>query len=54
MDTWEALLLTELEQLGEPEVRTRMLGGDFGAIESQRRSSVEAWLRSKELARRDA
>lgn len=49
---WEDDLLAELERLGEQEVRKRQLRTEFGNIGSPRYLVVDAWLRSKEDARK--
>jgi hypothetical protein len=47
-------LLTELETIGEAEVRTRLARGEFGMVGSCKSTAVKAWLNSKESERRAA
>ena len=51
MQTWETDLLTELERLGEEEVRAKQLRTEFGSIDSPRYQVVDNWLCSKRDAR---
>jgi hypothetical protein len=54
MAPWENDLLTELERVGEAEVRTRLARGEFGMVGSSKSTAVKAWLNSKESERRAA
>ena len=54
MTSWKNDLLTELERIGEGEVRMRLAGGEFGMVGSSKSIAVEAWLHSKESQRRAA
>jgi type IV secretory pathway component VirB8 len=44
-------LTDDLEKLGEPAVRKRLQDGHFGQPTSQTYSSVQEWLRGKEIER---
>ena len=54
MTSWENDLLTELETMGEADVRTRLARGEFGMVGSSKSTAVKAWLNSKESERRVA
>jgi hypothetical protein len=54
MTSWENDLLTELETMGEADVRTRLARGEFGMVGSSKSTAVKAWLNSKESERRAA
>ena len=54
MAPWENDLLTELERIGEAEVRTRLARGEFGMVGSSKSTAIKAWLNSKESERRAA
>ena len=54
MTSWENDLVTELERIGEAEVRTRLACGEFGMVGSSKSTTVKAWLNSKESERRAA
>jgi uncharacterized protein (DUF1697 family) len=54
MTSWENDLLTELETMGEADVRTRLARGEFGMVASSKSTAVKAWLNSKEFERRAA
>ena len=47
-------LVTELERIGEEEVRTRLARGEFGMVGSSKSTAVKAWLSSQEAERRVA
>ncbi len=51
MTSWENDLLTELETIGEAEVRNRLARGEFGMVGSSKSTTVKAWLYSKESDR---
>jgi hypothetical protein len=52
MTSWENDLVTELERIGEAEVRNRLARGEFGMVGSSKSTAVKAWLNSKESVRR--
>jgi hypothetical protein len=52
MTSWENDLVTELERIGEAEVRNRLARGEFGMVGSSKSTAVKAWLNSKESERR--
>jgi hypothetical protein len=54
MTSWENELVTDLEKIGESEVRTRLARGDFGMVGSSKSTAVKAWLNSKESEGRAA
>ena len=54
MTSREHDLVTELESIGEAEVRTRLARGEFGMVGSSKSTAVKAWLSSKEAERRIA
>ena len=54
MTSWGNDLVTELERIGEAEVRTRLARGEFGMVGSSKSTAVKAWLNSKESERRAA
>jgi hypothetical protein len=54
MTFWGNDLVTELERIGEAEVRTRLACGEFGMVGSSKSTAVKAWLNSKESERRAA
>jgi hypothetical protein len=54
MTSWENDLMTELETMGEADVRTRLARGEFGMVGSSKSTAVKAWLNSKESERRAA
>jgi hypothetical protein len=54
MTPWGNDLVTELERIGEAEVRTRLARGEFGMVGSSKSTAVKAWLNSKESERRAA
>ena len=54
MTFWGNDLVTELERIGEAEVRTRLSRGEFGMVGSSQSTAVKAWLNSKESERRAA
>jgi ferric-dicitrate binding protein FerR (iron transport regulator) len=54
MTSWGNDLVTELERIGEAEVRTRLACGEFGMVGSSKSTAVKAWLNSKESERRAA
>jgi hypothetical protein len=54
MTSWENDLLTELETIGEADVRTRLARGEFGMVGSSKSTAVKAWLNSRESERRAA
>ena len=43
--------MTELEKIGEAEVRSRLARGEFGMVGSSKSTAVRAWLNSKEVER---
>jgi hypothetical protein len=47
-------LVTELERIGEADVRARLARGEFGLIGSSKSRVVKAWLNVKESERRAA
>jgi hypothetical protein len=51
MTSWENDLATELEKIGEAEVRNRLARGEFGMVGSSKSTAVKAWLNSKESER---
>ncbi len=51
MTSWENDLVTELERIGEAEVRNRLARGEFGMVGSSKSTAVKAWLNSKESER---
>lgn len=50
--TWEDDLIADLERIGEREAKTRLIRTEFGNVGSPRYLVVDAWLRSKEDARK--
>ena len=54
MTSWENDLVTELERIGEAEVRNRLARGEFGMVGSSKSTAVKAWLNSKESKRHAA
>jgi hypothetical protein len=44
-------LVTELERIGEADVRTRLARGEFGMVGSSKSRVVNAWLNIKESER---
>jgi hypothetical protein len=54
MAAWEPDLVTELERIGEADVRARLARGEFGMVGSSKSRAVQAWLNSKESERRVA
>jgi hypothetical protein len=54
MTLWANDLVTELERIGEAEVRNRLARGEFGMVGSSKSTAVKAWLNSKESERRAA
>jgi hypothetical protein len=54
MTSWGNDLVTELERIGEAEVRTRLARGEFGMVGSSKSTAVEAWLNFKQSERRAA
>jgi phage terminase Nu1 subunit (DNA packaging protein) len=54
MTPGETDLVTELERIGEAEVRTRLARGAFGLVGSSRSRAVKVWLNLKESERRAA
>ena len=46
--------MTDLERIGEAEVRNRLARGEFGMVGSSKSTAVQAWLNSKESDRRAA
>jgi len=49
MDTWTQLFWSELEQLGEDQVRVRLAKRFY--FDAEREGAARAWLEQKELAR---
>jgi hypothetical protein len=45
-------LVTELEKIGEADVRARLARGEFGLVGSSKSRVVNAWLNTKESERR--
>jgi hypothetical protein len=54
MTSRENELVTELERMGEAEVRTRLARGEFGMVGSSKSTVVNRWLNLKESERRAA
>jgi hypothetical protein len=47
-------LITELEKMGEADVRARLSRGEFGLLGSSKSRAVNAWLNNKESERKAA